>query len=257
MVRSQNFEVIILFMKSNRPRFKPAFIAKTRWAAYATAGVASSFISANSAEATIHYSGLINQDFRGCDAHRATFQLDQPGDFIRLRHDVFICYKDYGGGGYFGVRGLAGASFAGLYPPSCNNLADLASVSRLERGNLISNRPFVRGESGILATNAVHCGTAGDDAGQFDGEGIGYIGFKFNNGSGDQYGWVRIWMSRGINENDNFRLIDYAYGDVGEPIRAGQTSSNEMVPEEGSLGWLALGAAGLVAWRKRRSQAAS
>jgi hypothetical protein len=241
------------FMKS--PRRKPACIAKTRWAAYATAGVASSFISANSAEATIHYSGLINQNFEGCDAQRATFQLDQPGDFIRLRHDLFICSKDYGGGAYFGVRGLAGASFAGLYPPPCSNLAHLASVSRLERGNLISNRPFLHFRaSGILATNAVTCGEGEGDAGQFDGEGIGYIGFKFNNGSGDQYGWVRIWMRRSPNENENFHLIDYAYGDVGEPIRAGQTASNEMVPEEGSLGWLALGAAGLLAWCKSRSR---
>ena len=48
----------------------------------------------------------------------------------------------------------------------------------------------------------------------------------------------------------DFWLVDYAYADPGEPIRAGQTSSNEMVPEEGSLGWLALGAAGLLAWRK-------
>src|SRR4030095_8921475 len=118
-------------MKSNRPRSKPASIAKTRWAAYATAGVASSFISANSAEATIHYTGVIHPPLQGCDPHTIPCQLDQPGDSIRLRHDLFICYSDYGGGAYFGVRGLAGASFAGLYPPPCNNLADLASVSRL------------------------------------------------------------------------------------------------------------------------------
>ncbi len=59
---------------------------------------------------------------------------------------------------------------------------------------------------------------------------VGFIGFKFNNGSGDQYGWVRIKMGQ-CYDND-FWLIDYAYADPGEPIRAGQTSSNEMVPEE-------------------------
>jgi hypothetical protein len=61
-----------------------------------------------------------------------------------------------------------------------------------------------------------------------------------------------------------FILRDFAYGDVGDRIRAGQTSSSEMVPQEsndiapqeGSLGALALGAAGLLAWRKRRSRAA-
>jgi hypothetical protein len=69
---------------------------------------------------------------------------------------------------------------------------------------------------------------------------------------------------RGEKANRAFEVLDYAYADRGEPIRAGQTSSNEMVPEEnddivpqeGSLGWLALGAAGLLAWRKRRSRTA-
>jgi hypothetical protein len=84
--------------------------------------------------------------------------------------------------------------------------------------------------------------------------GIGFIGIKFNNGSGDQYGWVRI-QTRG-GPNHPFILRDYAYGDVGDRIRAGQTSSNEVVPIEGSLGGLALGAAGLLAWRNRRSRAA-
>ena len=54
----------------------------------------------------------------------------------------------------------------------------------------------------------------------------------------------------------NFWLVDYAYADPGEPIRAGQTSSNEMVPDKGSLGGLALGAMGLLAWRKSRSRSA-
>jgi hypothetical protein len=88
--------------------------------------------------------------------------------------------------------------------------------------------------------------------GQFDENGIGFIGFKFNNGSGDQYGWVRIQTRGGFL--NSFILRDFAYGGVGDRIRAGQTSSNEVVPIEGSLGGLALGAAGLLAWRRRRSR---
>jgi hypothetical protein len=240
-------------MKQNRAcSRKPAVITNPRWLAYATAGAASAFTCASSAEATIHYSGLINETFDGCRGHTATFQLDQPGDFIRLLADVFICFQDYGGGAYFSVGGLAGASFAGRYN-SCG-LHGIGVVERLVRGELISNRPFIPGQSGILAI-ASHCGNGW--VGQFDGKGIGFIGFKFNNGSGDQYGWVRIQMQRGDNINQNFQLKDYAYGDVGDRIRAGQKSSNEMVPEEGSLGWLALGAAGLVAWRKSRSRTTS
>jgi hypothetical protein len=53
-----------------------------------------------------------------------------------------------------------------------------------------------------------------------------------------------------------FTVLDYAYADPGEPIRAGQRRSTEQIPSEGSLGWLALGAAGVLQWRKSRSRTA-
>jgi hypothetical protein len=82
----------------------------------------------------------------------------------------------------------------------------------------------------------------------------GFVAFKFDAGAGIQYGWARVQIEGNPPRTGDFTVIDYAYGDVGDRIRAGQTSSNEMVPEEGSVGWLALGAAGLLAWRKRRSR---
>jgi len=86
--------------------------------------------------------------------------------------------------------------------------------------------------------------------------GYGYIGFRFNNGAGVQYGWARIRMT-GYGRVSAFKLVDYAYADPGESIKAGQTSSDEHAPDQGSLGWLALGAVGLLAWRKSRSRTAS
>jgi MYXO-CTERM domain-containing protein len=84
--------------------------------------------------------------------------------------------------------------------------------------------------------------------------GIGFIGFRFNNGAGVQYGWARIKIS-GVSHYD-FVLLDYAYADPGERLTAGQTlentSSDEQAPDQGSLGGLALGAVGLLAWRKSR-----
>jgi hypothetical protein len=237
-------------MKPNRARpRKPAVITNSRWLAYATAGAASAFTCANSAEATIHYSGIINRVFDDCHSDTAAFPL--PGAFFRLRQSFVFCATLYGGGDYFGVVARAGASFAGFYNPDCNYANELASVSRLVRGGLISNRPFVPGQSGNIAL-AAHDRCDGGYVGQFDGKGVGFIGFKFNNGGGDQYGWARIEMKRELDINLVVRLIDYAYGDVGDPIRAGQISSNEMLPEEGSLGWLALGAVGLLSWCKRR-----
>jgi hypothetical protein len=64
----------------------------------------------------------------------------------------------------------------------------------------------------------------------------------------------------GKQKGNGFKMIDYAYADVGEPIFAGQRSSDEQAPdqvvEQNSLGWLALGAAGLAALRKSRSRSA-
>jgi len=113
-------------------------------------------------------------------------------------------------------------------------------VSNLTRGQLISSRPFVPAQTAILIGYN----------GQFGERGIGYIGFKFNNGGGDQYGWVRIQTKEILSRK--FILRDYAYGDVGDRIGAGQKGDQPIYPQLDSLGGLALGAAGLLAWRKRR-----
>ena len=218
---------------------KSASISNSRWLAYATAGVASAFAAANSAEGTIHYSGPIHRIFKECDV--ASFRLDRPGDFIRLRHSSFlVCDTSFNGNAFFNVAGIAGASIAGF-----RNDYGCLSASNLKRGQLISSRPFVP------ATSA---GLAGYCPGQFLG-GLGFIGFKFNNGSGDQYGWVRIEVKPGASHQYPFKLIDYAYGDVGDTIGAGQKSGHDK-PELESLGGLALGALGLLAWRKSRVRAA-
>ena len=246
--RERAFSSFALTMKPNRARSrKPAVITNSRWLAYATAGAASAFSCANAVEASIHYSGIIGEYLgSSCEDKSARFQLDQPGDSFRLRHSlVFGCTASYGGFAHFGVLGRAEAAFAGFYCPSN---PQVKSVSHLNRGQLISRRPFLARESGLLAAFAT-CG------GQFDYGDVGFIGFKFNNGSGDQYGWVRLKFGGRHPIDNNFWLVDFAYADPGEPIRAGQALNNDMVPEEGSLGWLALGAAGLLAWRESRSRA--
>ncbi len=71
-----------------------------------------------------------------------------------------------------------------------------------------------------------------------------------------EYGWARVKTSGAPNYR--FRLVDYAWGDPGDRIRTGQKSSAgntvDAVTESGAIGLLALGAAGLVAWRKRGGQ---
>jgi MYXO-CTERM domain-containing protein len=218
-------------MKSNNLRSKPASIAKTRWVAYAAAGAATALAGSNSAEAAIHYSGRVAERFLVGDAD--SFQLDQPGDFFRLSHSY---------GDNFSIFGIAAAAFRGFLGPY------FWYVSKLSFGQPISMGHFTQHFSGFLV---------GGFLGQWGNPGIGFIGFRFNNGAGVQYGWARVKMSG--PPHHNFILFDYAYADPGERLRAGQTSEgtsiDEQAPDQGSLGWLALGAAGLLAWRKSRSQA--
>ncbi len=209
---------------------KSASIPNPRWLAYATAGIASACACTPSAEGTIHYSGPINEVINRND--RFVFRLDQKGDFIRLSDATGTAYAGYD---RFAVGGLAGASMVGF--STANGWPEASNV---KRGQLISNAPFV----------PAHTASFNQFGGFF--RGTGYIGFKFNNGSGDQYGWVRIQTHPSFGAA--FVLKDYAYGDVGDTIEAGQKMGHD-VPELESLGGLAFGAVGLLAWRKSRARA--
>lgn len=92
--------------------------------------------------------------------------------------------------------------------------------------------------------------------GHFKEPGRGFIGFEFNTGAGQQYGWVRVKTS---GEADyDFIVLDYAWGDPGETVETGQKTSgntSRAVTKGGSLGLLATGAVGLKAWRHERSPA--
>lgn len=223
-------------MKINRLGSKPASIAKTRWAAYAAAGAATALAGSQSAEAAIHYSGLLNEQFPPNREKHKAFPLDQAGDSLRFVHTTFCPAAS------FSINGIVSVAFRGYAG---------YLVSKLSFGQNISRGEFVTESNGLMAIDRT-CITYG--APWNDG-GTGYVGFRFNNGAGIQYGWARV-----IAEFDAiaFRVADYAYADPGEPIRAGQrSSSDEQAPDQGSLGWLALGAAGLLAWRKSRSRTES
>ena len=240
-------------MQPSRTRFRRSTtITSARWAAYVAAGAASAFTCAESVEATIHYSGIIGEYSGRHDTKSFFFPLDQPGDSIRLKHYKTIFTSSIIDN--FGIRGRSGNGFAGFY---CDSSTYFPAVSNLRRGAFISGRTFLPRTFFMFANDLgfLH------DCRPIGAGDTGFIGFKFNGGRGDQYGWVRIHVG---NYRANFWIIDYAYADPGEPIRAGQTSSNEMLSEEsndmatseGSLGLLAVGAAGLLAWRKTRSRAA-
>jgi hypothetical protein len=222
-------------------RRKPASIAKTRWAAYAAAGAATALVGTNSSEAAIHYSGILNEKFPAHRDRSETFQLmGQPGRSLRFVHLYNSIYN--AGEAKLGVVGAFLVSFGGRSIGSSDRY-----VSKLSFGQNISSGEFWPYESGIMADFS-------DTYWAWAERGTGYAAFRFNSGSGLQYGWIRVTMA-GPPLN-GFLVTGYAYADPGEPIRAGQRSSAEKAPDEGSLGWLALGAAGLLAWRKSRSRTA-
>ncbi len=234
-------------MKTNAShRRTPVRINTSRWAAYATAGAASALGCATGAEANITYSGIIDRHFSAgtYEVSVGHFQLDQPGDSLSVVHI----------GPGEGINGLAqffvsptrvSGAVAGFRVAPSYYSGTAEYLSKLNFGQNISARPFVS-PGGTLALNY--------QVGRWLGPGIGFVGFQFNGGGGLQYGWARINMD-GAGEN-SFTLIDYAFGDVGDRITAGQTSISNVPETGGSLALLAIGAAGLVAWRARRSQAA-
>ncbi len=221
---------------------RAATINHARWLAYATAGAATMIGGAESAEATIHYSGVINRTFNAPPNASSfqTFTLDQPGDFFRIGQAVLNSAGTDGFAG-FGMGGIVSGKFVGY----TSSAGAFALESRLLVGQAFS-----------MATNFVANGTVygtgtlagGSVYGQFRTAGPGYIGFRFNSGSGMQFGWAHVQMN-GAGAANSFTLIDYAFGDVGDSIVAGQ------IPEPGSLGLLALGGIGLLVWRKRRLKA--
>ena len=223
--------------KQLRRRRASATINSGRWASYATAGVATAL--ASSAEATIHYFS-VNQTFSAPvgEIVANTFDIGSHDSFYIRHHQPVSGY----GAARFILFG-ANASFNGVAN------GDYRYPSRLASGANMSALPFVRnrtdGSGGYyLATLAF---ASGYTYSQWLKPGTGFIGFRFNDGGGIQYGWIRIEMLAGEPLN-NFKVVDYAYGDVGDHVVAGQ------VPEPGSLGLLALGGLGLILWRKRRSE---
>ena len=241
-------------MKTHRKeRNRINSIATSRWTAYAAAAAATGFAATHTAEATIHYSGPINQRVAG--VHGFAFDLGSGG--VRFTVSHHWNYKgpstSHGGGeAHFGIFG-PGAAFKGTY--SCDG-ADDPSASNLDAREVISDGPFFPGNA-VLAL-AYGCHSYGGE-GQFRAAGVGVVGFKFDTGAGVQYGWARINMQPDsapddAGQNYYFRLVDYAYGDPGEIVVAGQRKSNNSAPALESLGGLALGATGLLAWRRWRTK---
>jgi hypothetical protein len=229
--------------KNRRKQLSP--LGPARWAAYATAGAATAFGCAATAEGEIHYSGLINSVFRqGSGSIKREFPLQSDAVLVFRQTESSQSLFNYALAGIVGARvSNQVRGYHGL----------IGYVSKLDRGVPVSAGKFITPQFESIAVMADNYYTQG----QFQEKGIGFIGFRFNTGKGTQYGWARVRTTG--NPHDFFILVDYAWGDPGDQIKTGQkTLANDQptqAPATGALGFLALGAAGLVAWRRTRAGA--
>ena len=223
-------------------RNKLTSLSNSRWVAYATASAATTFVAANVAEADIHYSGVINQVFSAAPGSStgATFDLAPGASFVPFHLATSAGSEGIAVIGFFGAVSAAWNGFhggGGAYP----------YVSKLGLSVNPAAHGFVTGANGFFTSFGTLAFRGGYGNDQWLDAGTGFVGFRFNTGTGVQYGWVRITMTG--SPLNSFTLVDYAWADAGENIVTGQ------VPEPGSLGLLALGALGLVAWRRQRAKA--
>ena len=221
-------------MKMNHQKNRLS-VSNSRWLAYAAAGAASALGLACSAEGEVHYSGQINAFFPFGMQNLKTFPLDQRGDSV-----VF-------GRGSFGFPQV---TINGLERPGAiagTSTTGWAFVQALRFGRYLSSLHFVYGGYGYASLRDRHFYSPSYSP--------KFFGFRFRGSSGIQYGWMRVY---GNSNTIDFKVIDYAWADPGEPIKTGQTSSNgdqvNVVPDQGSLGLLALGGASLMAWLRRRTE---
>jgi len=136
-------------------------------------------------------------------------------------------------------NGNSSASFTGS-----NVVGGSSGISNLENGDIVS----AAGASFIDCTVT----SSGDVAALLSGwtkNVTGKFGFRFTKSAVTNYGWGELRIS-GTPVGQGLTITKAYYESVaGAPITVG------VIPEPGSLALLALGAAGVAAWRARRTRA--
>jgi hypothetical protein len=219
-------------------------ISTSRWTTYAAAGAATALTCANSAEAEIHYSG---------EVHIKVGSNSQAS--LPLSNGASLLFENFYAGSYylqaaiFLMKGVVSGSARGYFMGATGR--DL--LSNLRRRENVSAGPFVS-----VTSNPGRGVLFSFESGAFKPDAMGFVGFRFNiNGNGTQYGWARIETRRGLQGRLQYVVEDYAWGDVGDTILAGQKESIQAAnvsSTSGSLALLALGSQGLEAWRAMRTQ---
>lgn len=99
--------------------------------------------------------------------------------------------------------------------------------------------------------------TGGKQYGNFQNSTMGFVGFRFDPGDGDHYGWIRLHLQDlGSDKNgltDTVTVVDWAYeSNINTPIITGDTGISVPEPSSLTIVGLAMGCAALPALRRRR-----
>jgi hypothetical protein len=190
-------------------------ISTGRWTAYVAAAAASSFAGAGSAEAEIHYSGEVFIKLIG--NARSSLPLSNGASLVFEKTFQSTFFQNF----HFLMKGVISGSgrsyfYDGYHRAFLSNLPSGENVSA-GRFNSVAGKPVF----GVL----IHFFSCGAFSPIF-GPNRGFVGFRFNTGNGTQYGWARIeTRAVGIHRRVHAVIKDYAWGDVGDAILAGQKHS--------------------------------
>jgi hypothetical protein len=190
--------------------------------------------------------------------------IDLNGDGI---NDFYISARSFGrhGAKTFGTRTSAGFF---VYPVANTNkiVGSVGFASALAAKVQVGPEAKFNTSRGILGAVSAFTGGPPMYIGAWAPEGASvlnhYLGFKFVIDGQIHYGWARL--STSIHQiskgGDKAQLTGYAYEtEPNTPIITGKTSGNDVswkqpAEQAATLGQLALGSAGLVAWRKETTQ---
>jgi hypothetical protein len=236
---------------NHRRRRRSRLIEKTRWAGYTAAAMATAVAGHEAAEAAVTHRdpddilvkapvGTPATTYSGYNnIGQVLVDLDNDGADDFLFQHVGSATSGLSGGAFMGPTGARNNMMAGFF-----GLPENGSYSYLY--NLPVGATVSTGMPTFLPIFGTMAVGNGYYSSQFLNTGNAYLGLKFESAAGTHFGWMRVIMSG--NPENSYTIAQWAYGMPGEPITVGA------VPEPGCLGLLAFGGAGLLAWRRRRSE---